>query len=314
MKQSLRFASEKWDTSATVRINRNTYDLNLDKEAGSSKTWHLSGYSGILSLSQFSHLSEDDINYVMGLQLLEFVTKQARFEIDCVNQVAQSLALDKYPFLISEVFKLDALKIYTDEGYHAYFTKKLAAQIISYFKLPQHEISSVVDIHFQQIAKIGTQFPSKYFYLAELALVFVAENQIVSDISTEMKSVVHEPIVSMFKDHLIDETFHAKYFAALLPILWDQMSTYEQGIFGINICDSMIALGKPRTDIYYISLANLGFNEKEIRDAIEEKYNNVEWNRIRLKKRMLPTINLLSSIGVFDHELVKNTFVQKGFL
>lgn len=314
MKSALRLASGRWNTASSVRSNPTTYDLNLDTSPHSSKTWHLSGYSGILSLPEFDKLSEEDINYVMGLQLLEFVTKQARFEIECVNKVAQSLALDNYPYTISDTFKLDALKIYTDEGYHAYFTKKLANQIKTHFKLPQDKISRVVDIHFQNISEIGSQFPQQFSYLAELALVFVAENQIVADISTEMKSVVHEPIVSMFKDHLVDETFHAKYFAELLPILWEQMTDYEQSIFGTNICESMITLGKPRTDIYYISLANLGFNEDAIRNAIEVKYNNNEWNCVRLRDRMLPTIKLLSSIGVFEHNVVKNTFQQKGLI
>ncbi|MCB4389459.1 diiron oxygenase [Synechococcus sp. MU1617] len=314
MNRALLSASDRWDSTSSVRSNPNTYDLNLAANSASSKTWHLSGYSGILSLPLFADLSEDDINYVMGLQLLEFVTKQARFEIECVNKVAQDLAFGNYTYVISDEFKLDALKIYTDEGYHSYFTKKLANQIIAHFKLPEHEISSVVNIHFSKISQIGSQFDKKYSYLSDLAIVFVAENQIVADISSEMKSVVHEPIVSMFKDHLVDEVFHAKYFAELLPILWGQMTDYEQTVLGINICESMIVLGKPRTDIYYVSLAKLGFAEEVIRDAIDLKYNNDEWNRVRLKDRMKPTIDLLSSVGVFQHDLVKSTFQQKGLL
>ena len=89
----LNLASDRWDTSSSVRTNPSTYELNLNEKI-SSKSWHLAGYSGILSLPEFSHLEDEHINYVMGLQLLEFVTKQARFEIECVNKVCQSLAME----------------------------------------------------------------------------------------------------------------------------------------------------------------------------------------------------------------------------
>ena len=197
----------------------------------------MKGYSGILSLPEFSHLDDSQVSYVMGIQLLEFVTKQARFEIECVNKVCQSLALNGYPFTIPEKFKLDALKIYTDEGYHSYFTKKLAQQISRHFNINDFDFTSCVDVHFDKIRNIGSRFSEEYSFLADLAVVFVAENQIVADISNEMKALVYEPISAMFKHHMLDESFHAKYFAELLPVLWNHMDESHQFIFGSNLCD-----------------------------------------------------------------------------
>ena len=79
------------------------------------------------------------------------------------------------------------------------------------------------------------------------------------------------------------------------------MSDYERYIFGTNLCESILTLGKPRTDIYYVSLFNIGFDIDTISRLIDQKYNNNEWNCVRLKDRMLPTLKLLQSIGVFDN-------------
>ena len=314
MTSSLEIASARWDSSSAVRSSPNTYDLNASDNSQTSKSWHVKGYSGILSLPEFSHLSDDDIDYVMGMQLLEFVTKQARFEIECVNKVCQAISLDTFPFSVPSKFKLDALKIYTDEGYHSFFTKKLADQILSHLNVTETDIKSVVDQHFEKIYSIGSSFDSSFSYLADLAVVFVAENQIVADISCEMSKLVHQPIVDMFKNHMLDETFHAKYFASLLPVLYDQMDEDQRFIFGANLCESMLILGVPRTDIYYIALQKFGFTQDAISSLIDQKYNNYEWNVVRLRDRMQPTLKLLESIGLFDHISVSSIFKKKGLL
>ena len=56
MSITLNLASDRWDTSSSVRTNPSTYELNLNEKDLSSKSWHLAGYSGILSLPEFSYL------------------------------------------------------------------------------------------------------------------------------------------------------------------------------------------------------------------------------------------------------------------
>ena len=208
----LESASKKWNFTASVRTNPETYDLNLSDNGKPSLSWHLPNYSGILSHPTFSGVTESQKSYIMGIQLLEFTIKQARFEIDCVNKVAANLSQGQYNFTISDEFKIDALKIYTDEGYHALFTQKISDQIREHYKIEFGELDQFIEPHFQKLYSLKDNYDKKYAYLADIAIVLVSENQIVADISDEMKNIVHEPIRLMFKDHMIDETFHAKYF------------------------------------------------------------------------------------------------------
>ena len=314
MDSSLKLASSRWDSIASVRSSPDSYDLNLDSNVTKTNSWHLPGYSGILSEPEFSGLRPHEIDYVMGVQMLEFLSKQARFEIECVNTVAQCIAFDRYPFNISQSYKLDALKIYTDEGYHSFFTKKLADQIIVHFKISSLDIDSIVCSHFAKIAAIGKSFADDFSYLANLAVVFVAENQIIGDLTEQMRSIVHKPIVSMFRDHMVDESFHAKYFASLLPIIWEQMTEVQRYVFGACLCESMLVLGRPRTDIYFLSLSSLGFSHDLISKCINNKYDNDEWNTCRVRERMKPTLQLLDSVGMFNSDEIMNVFQSKGLL
>ena len=305
-------SSNSWDTSSSVRSKSETYDLILDDST--SQNWHLPNYSGILQHKAFSEITETDKRFVMGTQLLEFVTKQARFEIDCVNVVASNLALNKYPFEISSDLKLDAFKIYTDEGYHAYFTQKVANQIRDFYGIDEIDLTKYIDNFFIKVQKIGSKVEAKHQYLSMLALVIVGENQIVSDITNEMKKIVYEPIRVLFRDHAIDEAFHAKFFSILLELILPQLSASEKEILGFNICESMILLGTPRTDIYFYSLAKLGYSKELISNCISEIYDTKEWKTVRIKERMTPTISLLDKCGIFEIDKVRNKFQNMGLI
>ena len=141
-----------------------------------------------------------------------------------------------------------------------------------------------------------------------LALVIVGENQIVSDITNEMKKIVFEPIRVMFKEHAIDETMHAKYFSLIFNIIWEQLAQVEKEILGFNLCDAMIILGTPRVDIYYYSLGKLGFEKETITKCIKDIYHTKEWKTTKISKRMAPTIGLLDSAGIFKVKKVKDQF------
>lgn len=300
--------SAQWDQRAGVRNNPERYELNLVEDQSSETSWHLPNYSAILEHSELQNLTDEQKEFVMGTQLLEFVTKQTVFEIDCVNAVASKIAHNKTDFKLSESLKLDALKIYTDEGYHAYYTQKVANQIREHYKIGESDIYPFVRPFYEKLDKLFSQFGEEYVDLAKLGLVIVGESQIVSDISEEMKQIVHEPIRVMFRDHMADEVFHAKFFAVLLESVWPQLDLDSQVVLCKSMIDSMILLGTPRTDIYYFSLAQLGFSSQTIRKCIEETYETHEWTVARIAERVKPTISLLHTVGVFKNLKCRDLF------
>ena len=249
----------------------------------------------------------------MGAQLLEFLIKTTRFEVDHVNKVANNLALEKYDFNIPKILKLDALKIYTDEGYHAYFSKKISDQIIDYFAI-KDDLTPYIISFFNKVDNIGSKYDKKFNYLANLSSVIVSESMICGDISEEMKGIVYEPIRIMFKEHIHDEYFHANYFGTLFKILWPQLTKEEKEIMGFNLCESMVVFAEPRVDIYFYSLSKLGFTKDFISKCIKDIYDTYDWKVNKAKKKMLHTLKLLDTCGVFKIPLVNKEFINKGFI
>ena len=303
-----------WDKRSSVRTSNETYDLNFNELDSSDKSnWHISTYAGILQHENLKSLNDDQKKFVLGTQLLEFVSKTTIMEVDYVNKVANNIALGKYNFDIPNLLKLDALKIYTDEGYHAHFSQKMYDQIKEYYNI-EDDLNIYTKDFFNKVDKIGSSHEKKYDHLSQLALVIVSELIIVQDMTDEMKGIVYEPIREMFKNHILDETYHANYFKTVFQIIWPQLSEKEKEIMGLNLLESIIILGEPRVSIYYYSLSRLGFTNDFISRCIKEIYETEEWKVNKIKKRMSQIFKLLDSCGVFKIPSVDKEFKNKGFI
>ena len=303
-----------WDKFSSVRSSNNNYDLKIEELENKERlSWHLSESCEILQHQDLKSLTEDKKKFIMGVQLLEYVEKTTLFEVEYVNKVANDLALSKLKFNLPDELKVDAFKIYTDEGYHAHFSKKMSNEIKSFYKI-EDDLNPYINNFFQRIDGIGSKFDKKYKYLSELSSTIVSETTIVQDMSEQMKGVVYAPIREMFKDHIIDETFHSNYFTTLIKILWPQMSIEEKEIMGFNLCESMVILGKPRTDIFFYSLGRIGYDNSQISKFIDEVYNDPIKKIKKRKKKFASTLKLLERIGVFKIDTVKKEFEKEELI
>jgi hypothetical protein len=303
-----------WEINARVRNCDESYDLNLSNANFKDDIcWHLPSYSNILNHHELQEISYLSKKFIMGTQLLEFVIKTTRFEIEYVNKVASKLALGDLNFNIPQVMKLDALKIYTDEGYHAYFSQKIADQIIEYYGV-KDDLIPFTNNFFNNLDYILHRGSTSDKDLALLACVIVSESMIVSDIASEMKDVVYEPIRLMFKNHMIDEAFHGKYFLTLFNMIWQQLSDAERIIFADYICEFITIFGKPRTDIYKYSLKVLGFDDNKINSIINEMYDTKEWRIDRVKAKMSQILSALDQNKAFENLPIKIKFADRNYI
>ena len=297
-----------WNTNSSVRDKTSNYDLNFDEiKNNENLNFYNSTYSTILEHDGLKNINDNKKKYVMALQLLEFVEKTTIFEVEYVNKVAQKIALGKYNLKIPKTLKLDAFKIYTDEGYHAYITKKTADDIREFYNI-NDDISPLLENFFNKINKIGIKFGKEYTYLSELSSALVSESSVVQDMSGEMKGLVYEPVRLMFKDHIHDEMFHANFFRTLFKIIWLQLNDKEKEIMGDNLFEAIVVFSKPRTDIYYHSLSKLGFDIKFIDKCVGDTFGFEEININKIKSKMSHILHLLDQCGVFQVEKVRNKF------
>ena len=195
---------QEWDNVASVRTSKDSYDFSQSTIHGHKLRWHLDSYAGILKHPLLSNLDSSQVKKVVGIQLLEFVLKTVRFELDFVNRAANILGSNLDTFKFSDQFRLDALKIYTDEGYHAYFSQKVALQIRNYYSI-EDDLSPFINPFLTNVKSLISSGAALENTLSLFALVIVSENNIVSSMSDHMKGVVYEPIRQMLKNHMQDE-------------------------------------------------------------------------------------------------------------
>lgn len=302
-----------WETHSAVRNSPERYELNLSGNyLDTSFEWHIPSYSAILSHPDCTELSASDRQFVMGLQMIEFLMKTEIFEVKYVNTVASDIALRSYDYEISSELVLDAHRIYVDEAYHGFFSRKVLDQISNYYAIKEN-LKPYVSGFFNQVERIGGN-KKEWKSLALLGVVIVSENVILNDISGEMKSVIHPPIVQMYKNHMIDEAFHAKFFSAYFKSIWSQLPISEQRYLGKCMLDSITLLGAPRTDIYYYSFGKLGFSESKIARMIADIYEADDWKIEFVKKKMRVALNLMEQVGVFDINEIREAAINRGYL
>ena len=306
--------SSMWDARAGVRTGKETFDLHLTDtcHGENDKSWHLPNYAGILEHEDLRDLPEPDKEFVRGTQLLEFVSKQTLFEVECVNKVAAEIAHGKTNIDVSDELRNDALKIYTDEGYHAYYTQKLALQIQKHFNVSGVELNHFVDPFYAKIEALYNLRGTNNKKLSRIGLVIAGECQIVSDISDEMRGIVHEPIREMFKAHMADEVFHANFFSNYFQVIWGKISHKERFVLAASICDAIRLLSAPRTDVYYYSLGKLGYGEAEIKRLISAVYHTDEWRVDKVKRRARPMMKLLSDVQAFSNKEIRKYYEKNS--
>jgi hypothetical protein len=309
--------SSKWNENSGVRVSKANFEGLIEEMAcdtSGRKGLTLPNSSALLAHPNLTGLDDHKRDFVRGIQLLEFLMKQTIFEIRFVNEVASEIAQDRTQFHFPQQLKTDALKIYTDEGYHAYYTELLASQLRSYYSVTKQDIQPYVDSHFDALVRWLEAEGRDALSLRKFALVLVSESQIVSDISSQLHDVLYEPIKALFREHMKDEVFHARYFQEALGILWSQLVPGQREIFSRAIVESMSLIGAPRLRIYEFSLSKLGYTIEDIRRMTEDIYGTSRWKVDFIRERMRPTVRVLQRCGLLEYDYLATLLKRRSYV
>src|SRR5690606_7364991 len=132
----------------------------------------------------------------------------------------------------------DALKLYTDEGYHAWFTAEASRAIRGAFQLPAHEEPSA---RINAIEALVAAAPPERRDLAWFTVGFVGETMITPALVEALRGTAHSAIQALLLAHLEDEWVHAKYFALLFGRVWPKLDADGQAFVGALLPAAMAA-------------------------------------------------------------------------
>lgn len=154
--------------------------------------------------------------------LYQFLLSTAHLETRVVNRGAELIANGRSGIELSASSRLDAFKVYCDEGYHSLYSLDLADQIgtVTGIPVPDWNYGGFVD----QLNDAVAETLPEHTELAQLLQVVVFETLItavLNEIPTDhtVVTTVRETV----RDHAKDEGRHHHYFTGFFHELWGQL-------------------------------------------------------------------------------------------
>jgi hypothetical protein len=154
--------------------------------------------------------------------LYQFLLATAHVETRIVNPAAELIADDRSGLDLPMSMRLDAFKVYCDEGYHSLYSLDLADQVAADtgVAIPKLDYGGFVD----RLAETGRRLLPDQPQLVPLLQVVVFETLI----TAVLNEIPHDPTVitavrDITRDHARDEGHHHRFFSGFFHELWHQL-------------------------------------------------------------------------------------------
>jgi hypothetical protein len=154
--------------------------------------------------------------------LYQFLLSATHLETRIVNRAAELIATNQAGLDLPTSARLDAFKVYCDEGYHALYSLDLADQIAAAtgIAIPDWDYGGLVD----GLTESGRSLMPDEPRLVQLLQVVVFET-LITAVLNELpndQSVV-TTVREVMRDHAKDEGRHHRFFAGFFHELWTQL-------------------------------------------------------------------------------------------
>lgn len=302
-------ALQNWNRFATVRV---TPRRVLQCDAIRDKIFFPRDLVPFLRNERVHQCGDLAIRGILVRRLYRFLDATVAFEQDFVNPVARDIAQGDTPFAASKDMRLDALKIYCDEGYHALVSMDLKHQIQELTGVPAPVFTQVP--FRRRLADIASTVPDELRTLLPVLFAIISEASMSIFLGsiprdTEVVAGVREVVA----DHAKDEGWHYTYFTRLLPLVWAQIGEQERRVIAPALARLVLAYFQPDPVVVASDLTDCGLNQDEIRVVIDDVYSEAAIaNAVR--GSVPSTIRLFARSGILEHRYVVDEFRANGFL
>jgi hypothetical protein len=244
--------------------------------------------------------------------LYQFLLSTAHLETRVVNRGAELIANGRSGLDLPISSKLDAFKVYCDEGYHSLYSLDLADQIATQtgIAVPPWDYGGFVD----RLAEAGARLLPDAPDLVVLLQVVVFETLItavLNEIPTD--PTVLTVVRDLTRDHAKDEGHHHRYFAGLFHELWHQLDPAHRTPVAHALPDLIVACLTWDVEPVHGSLVLAGIDAAIARDVVRDCYHG-DAGRERLADICRATVRVFRSAGVFDVPGAVEAFATNGLL
>jgi P-aminobenzoate N-oxygenase AurF len=230
--------------------------------------------------------------------LYQFLLSTTHLETRIVNRAAERIANGRSGINLAMSVRLDAFKVYCDEGYHALYSLDLADQIAEEtgIPIPLWDYGGFV----ARLEQTGSQLLPDAPHLVPLLQAVVFETLI----TAVLNEIPPDPTVmtvvrELTRDHAKDEGHHHRFFVKFFHELWYQLDSSLSEPVAHTLPALIQACLTWDVEPVTSSLLLAGADPATAREVVKDCYGG-EAARDRIADTCRATVRMCRSAGVFD--------------
>jgi para-aminobenzoate N-oxygenase AurF len=299
-----RFAD--WFESAAVRSRP-----PLDASSGADLLCFPTELAPVLRHPDVQMLAPQIKRQLLMQHLFSYLTFTDRLEDEVVNRSARRIAIGAMELRVPVPMRLDAYKIYCDEGYHSLFSADLMAQLAarSGFIFDGGEgHPAMTFFHARRAALDRTIRP--WF---ELFFAIVSETLISSSLLRIPRAPDVLPAVrQLVADHAADEWRHHAFFAHVCKIAWAGLPDQVQRTIGPQLPECIFRFLAPDTPALLAFLAKT-LGRSRACEVVQASYP-ASALRIHARSAARSAMRVFEQAGLFERAEVADAFEAAGLI
>ncbi|HEV7652038.1 MAG TPA: diiron oxygenase [Actinophytocola sp.] len=214
---------DRWYETAGVRSGvRRMFAEEVGPEIDDGKVFYPRHLVPYLAHEALADLPEQRRREVTIRHLHQFLLSTTHLETRIVNTTAERIANGRAGLDLPNTMRMDAFKVYCDEGYHALYSLDLADQIANAtgVAIPPWDFGWFVD----RLEETGQRLLPDEPELVPLLQTVVFETLI----TAVLNEIPNDPTVvtvvrELTRDHAKDEGHHHRFFARFFHELWTNL-------------------------------------------------------------------------------------------
>ncbi|MEO3973079.1 diiron oxygenase [Streptomyces sp. CAU 1734] len=263
-----------------------------------------------LSHPEVKALAPERVRELTLRHLYQFLHATTHLETRVVNGAAEPVANGRAGYDFPTALRMDAFKVYCDEGYHALYSLDLADQVaaVSGVPVPDFDYGGFVTA----LQDAGRRLLPDDPLLAGQLQAVVFETLITSVLNeVPQDPTVVSTVRELMRDHAKDEGRHHRFFSAFFLQLWTRLDRSRRIAAGRALPAMIRAALDWDLGPVHGSLRMAGLGEEAARAVLAECYGTPAGDdRIRTIARS--TVRLCTQAGAFDLPGVRDAFAAHG--
>ncbi len=235
---------------------------------------------------------------LLARHLYQYLLFTVHLETKVVNRGVSLVMHGELDMEIPERTRLDAAKIYCDEGYHALYSLDIVQQIAVATAIPTLPYDFTPRM--RRLERTAHRYLPEHPRLAQLLQV-VAFETVVTAILSEIPrdETVYRVVRDVVADHARDEAHHHAFFAKFFHEVWASLPARLRAGVARSLPHFVNDCLRPDLGPIRDSLAAVGHTTAEIEEILRESYSE-DVMRAAVRANGRYTLRLCESVGALD--------------